>query len=218
MSKHGKSGPDLNIGKPAKTGPTKVSRKDASELPPRRCVIYAIVHNASGKRYVGSTVDCLDRWKHHRSRLNKNIHHCSHLQRSWNKYGKEAFSFVVLETLPDNDSKLRRIAELKWLSLSKPFNALVNGQGLEFFAASPEVRARMSAAQIKVMLDENVRKAKIKRGKEMAAAIRTPAGRKRAGAITKRRWQDPDERKKLMQGLINRWAAPGARKRQSEAL
>lgn len=37
------------------------------------------------------------RWQCHRKRLRRGIHHSSHLQASWNKYGEKNFSFEIIE-------------------------------------------------------------------------------------------------------------------------
>lgn len=60
--------------------------------------IYRIINNATGKSYVGST-NCLSgrRYTHFR-KLATGKHHSVKLQRSWDKHGKEHFSFEVLET------------------------------------------------------------------------------------------------------------------------
>ena len=59
--------------------------------------IYGIRHIASGRIYVGSAVRTNARWRHHRSQLQRGTHHSRYLQAAWNKYGAEAFEFVVLE-------------------------------------------------------------------------------------------------------------------------
>lgn len=64
--------------------------------------IYKIICIANGKIYVGSSVNLQKRWISHRSQLRSNKHHCSHLQRTWNKYGEQLFIFEVIElTTPD---------------------------------------------------------------------------------------------------------------------
>lgn len=61
----------------------------------RTCGIYAI--RGEEKSYVGSSVDVHQRWTNHRILLRNGNHPNIHLQRAWNKYGEEAFEFVVLE-------------------------------------------------------------------------------------------------------------------------
>jgi group I intron endonuclease len=59
--------------------------------------IYAIVHVASGRRYVGSAVSIEDRWSDHRCKLALRRHENAYLTAAWHKYGADAFEFVILE-------------------------------------------------------------------------------------------------------------------------
>ena len=58
--------------------------------------IYKILNKINNKVYIGSATDIRKRWRDHKWYLNHNIHHNSHLQSSWNKYGVEAFEFTIL--------------------------------------------------------------------------------------------------------------------------
>ena len=58
--------------------------------------VYEIVNKATGKRYVGSAKRFKSRWKAHVTELRGNRHHAPYLQRSWNKYGEDAFEFRKL--------------------------------------------------------------------------------------------------------------------------
>lgn len=57
--------------------------------------VYGIVHIHTRKAYVGSSVNIERRFKEHIKTLNKDKHHCKHLQNAWNKYGKDCFEFRV---------------------------------------------------------------------------------------------------------------------------
>jgi group I intron endonuclease len=59
--------------------------------------IYGIVETSSGRIYVGSSADVVNRLIMHRSSLRRDCHHNKFLQRSWNKHKEEQFSFVILE-------------------------------------------------------------------------------------------------------------------------
>jgi group I intron endonuclease len=59
--------------------------------------VYAIKNNVSGKIYVGSTRYFHARWKSHSWYLNNGNHKNEHLQRSYNKYGKDAFTHYAIE-------------------------------------------------------------------------------------------------------------------------
>ena len=59
--------------------------------------IYKIVNTVNGKYYVGSSDQLYRRWQIHYNRLDGNRHENSHLQNAWNKYGEDAFQFIIVE-------------------------------------------------------------------------------------------------------------------------
>jgi group I intron endonuclease len=59
--------------------------------------IYKVINKVNGKYYVGSSNDIVERWRDHRRELGDGNHVNDHLQKSWNKYGKESFDFIVIE-------------------------------------------------------------------------------------------------------------------------
>lgn len=61
------------------------------------CGVYSILNSINGKIYVGSAIILHRRLVDHIYFLNLGKHHSILLQRAWNKYGEEAFSFYVLE-------------------------------------------------------------------------------------------------------------------------
>lgn len=77
--------------------------------------IYKIECLATGKVYIGSSVDVETRMRKHRERLNRGDHHSSYLQNSWNIYGCAAFTFSVIETLEKRDKQKIIDTEQKWL-------------------------------------------------------------------------------------------------------
>jgi len=60
--------------------------------------IYQIVNTKNNKRYIGQSIDVLDRLAHHRNSLIRGCHDNEHLLRSWNKYGGGSFRFEPLLT------------------------------------------------------------------------------------------------------------------------
>jgi group I intron endonuclease len=58
--------------------------------------IYKILNKINNKVYIGSATDIRKRWRDHKWYLNHNIHHNSHLQSSWNKYGVDNFEFSII--------------------------------------------------------------------------------------------------------------------------
>lgn len=60
--------------------------------------IYTIENTVSGKKYVGSSISVLRRFKEHSQLLKRGRHFNRYLQFSFNKYGIEAFKFTLLYT------------------------------------------------------------------------------------------------------------------------
>lgn len=58
--------------------------------------IYCVLNTVTGKRYVGRTHKFSERFTNHRWHLNNGTHANALLQRSWKKYGAEAFEFKPL--------------------------------------------------------------------------------------------------------------------------
>lgn len=70
--------------------------------------IYKIINKINSRSYIGSSVCIETRWKVHKNLLTKNVHWNDHLQRAWNKYGEENFSFEVIEEVLDRTRLLDR--------------------------------------------------------------------------------------------------------------
>jgi group I intron endonuclease len=64
-------------------------------------VIYQIINEKNGKKYIGSTTNPEKRKKRHFRELKNGNHHNVILQRSWEKYNKEKFKFEVLEEVEE---------------------------------------------------------------------------------------------------------------------
>lgn len=73
--------------------------------------IYSITNKESGNKYIGSTKKSfITRLKQHVNGLNRGIHHCTHMQNAWNKYGENSFIFNIEEVLEDTTNILDREA------------------------------------------------------------------------------------------------------------
>lgn len=94
--------------------------------------VYSIVHLESGKRYVGSTKSFHYRVLTHRATLNKGTHDNKVLQEAWNLYGKEAFSFEILEIILDKDLRIQR--EQYWMDF---YNSVKEGFNMGTSAVNP---------------------------------------------------------------------------------
>lgn len=78
--------------------------------------IYCIKNINNGKVYIGQSCNIENRWKKHKSELNRNVHNNKHLQNAWNMYGADSFEFSVLEECKENEMD---DLERKYISLYK---------------------------------------------------------------------------------------------------
>lgn len=83
-----------------------------------RGVIYKIINLINDKIYIGSTCDFVARKRKHLNSLRIQNHHSVLLQRSFDKYGEDAFKFQILEEVEDVELLLER--EQYYLDLLKP--------------------------------------------------------------------------------------------------
>ncbi len=65
--------------------------------------IYKIINLVNNKSYIGSAVNLKRRQQEHFQRLLTNTHHNQHLQRAYDKYGKDQFKFEILLECPINE-------------------------------------------------------------------------------------------------------------------
>jgi group I intron endonuclease len=82
--------------------------------------IYKILSEIDNKVYIGSAVDTDKRKRSHFADLHLNRHSNIHLQRAYDKYGKENFSFEIIETVEDIGLLIER--EDFWISFFKANN------------------------------------------------------------------------------------------------
>ena len=78
--------------------------------------IYRITNTKNNKFYIGSSVCVENRRNKHYHSLEHNKHENSHLQRAWNKYGKENFKYEIVEEVHDKNKLLEK--EQMWLDSS----------------------------------------------------------------------------------------------------
>lgn len=93
--------------------------------------IYLITNLVNNKVYVGSSVDLLKRYKEHEYYLKKNKHHNMHLQRAWDKYGENNFSFSILEIVFEKNELIER--EQYWMDF---YNVSEKGYNINPVAGS----------------------------------------------------------------------------------
>ena len=69
--------------------------------------IYKITNKITQKIYIGSSKNIRKRWKAHRTLLNREKHYNEHLLAAYKKYGKENFSWEVVEFIDVNNLEER---------------------------------------------------------------------------------------------------------------
>ena len=119
--------------------------------------IYVIVNKVNGDKYIGSSCDIKKRWSQHVRRLNNKNHHSIHLQRAWDKYGSNVFSFNVLEHCAE-DCLIS--VEQKYIDSERPaYNISPTAGRTAGVIRSEEYRIKQSVAQSgKIMSEETRRK------------------------------------------------------------
>lgn len=149
---------------------------------PKFSGIYCIRHRASSKCYVGSACSISNRWSTHRATLNRNKHHCSKLQRAWNKYGAEAFEFEVLEAC--GLSELAAF-EQKWMdeldSVKAGYNEHPEARTARGYKHKIGFRLSMSEVQTRIGVDPEERARRSERARRQHTE-------KSLGRAT---WRDP---------------------------
>ena len=115
--------------------------------------IYAILHLATQKFYIGSTNDLSQRRRRHFYTLDKGTHPNPHLQQAYNR-DRSSFVWEVLELTPQKNLLIR---EQEFLNSTQSFIRNV-GYNILHIAGSPQGRVHSEATKLKI---SNSRKGKI---------------------------------------------------------
>jgi len=109
--------------------------------------IYSIVNTVNGKMYIGSAVNLRNRRRIHISQLRNNKHHSVLLQRAFDKYKEENFSFELIEYVTDKNNLIKR--EQVWIDFFKPeYNICKIANSKLGVSPSEETREKISDFQI----------------------------------------------------------------------
>ena len=118
--------------------------------------VYQFVCLCNGHRYVGSTTNLAHRKRQHFSDLKTHKHGNPRLQKDYDEFGKEGFSFSILE-LATSDNLLD--TEQKWIDLLLPeYNAELKAGKSTSHVSRDEVREKISNSVKDLWKDEEYRK------------------------------------------------------------
>lgn len=111
--------------------------------------VYKITCATNGKIYIGSALNLRRRKASHFRQLHKNKHENLYLQRAFNKYGEDAFTFEVLELVLIPEMLTAR--EQYWFDKLRPFdkrgfNILSKAGSALGYKHTPETIAKISKA------------------------------------------------------------------------
>lgn len=131
--------------------------------------VYGIRCRKTDKWYIGSSVDVLSRFKTHKYLLQAGRHHCTKLQRAWNKYGKDSFAFSIL--LRCEESVLRQ-EESEYIEIYDSWrdgynDTTLTGPGTKL---TEENKRRIGEANRRAGTNPALRKARSERAKAQHAA------------------------------------------------
>jgi len=122
--------------------------------------IYQIRNNINGKTYIGSAKSFHARFRKHKNALVKGAHHAIKLQRAWNKYGADAFSFdPVIICDPENLLMYEQLVMDHANAYRQGYNSAPNAGSSLGIRRSKETKAKISTAKKGVQLSAEHRKA-----------------------------------------------------------
>ncbi len=118
--------------------------------------VYQIINKVNGNKYIGSSINLKKRKSRHWFDLKKGSHHSIILQRAWDKYGKKAFSFEVLEYVININQLIER--EQYYLDLLVPkYNISKTASSQLGVKRSVETKLKLSEALMGRKLTEETK-------------------------------------------------------------
>jgi predicted GIY-YIG superfamily endonuclease len=109
--------------------------------------IYKITNKINNKVYIGSSKNIKKRKWEHFHQLKKDYHHSEHLQKAYNKYGFENFTFEIVENCLNSCRKEREIYYIaKFDSANRDFGYNINDVDENGFKCSEETKLKISKA------------------------------------------------------------------------
>lgn len=108
------------------------------------CGIYAIENLLDGTVYIGSSIDCKNRWHVHRYQLRTGTHFNKRLVNAWAKHGEANFRFFVLEECSEDQLAAKEQAHLDRVMLTPGADYYNTSRFTERPRMSQEARQKLS--------------------------------------------------------------------------
>ncbi len=157
--------------------------------------IYVALCTVNNKVYVGSAKRSKVRFRDHKRELKEQDHNNSYLQRAWNKYGAESFTWTVVETC----SLDRRWQREQWwidgLGACDPkygFNVMHSATQL---LPSPVMSKLLKKYWAERWLDQEYSK---RRTEQLREIVNRPEVKEKLSSIKLVSWADPEYRKMMI--------------------
>ncbi len=117
--------------------------------------IYAIKNLSNNKMYIGSSKSPIRRKYEHFYHLKKGRHHSIHLQNSYNVYGKELFSFYIIEECLDFERLEKEVFYINYHNTHlREFGYNIHEPNEDKFSCSDETKAKiLDARKDKIAVD-----------------------------------------------------------------
>lgn len=147
--------------------------------------IYGIHCSENDQWYVGRSRHIYERWMHHISKLRNQRHKNMHLQRAFDKYSEDSFSFTILE-----ECELDRLAEREFFWV-KELNSMLNG-----------FNSTSGGDTGDLILKEDTKE---KISKSLKNRIFTDEHRQKLSEANRRRFQNPREKERASRDMKSRW-------------
>ncbi len=190
---------------------------------------YIVENTVTGGIYVGKLkLPVTRRWRDHKAALCANKHHNRYLQRSWNKYGEDAFVFRILQRYETEEeafaAEQTAIAFYRNETNLPVYNLTDGGDGIPGWVVTEEQRQKQSESSQRRWQDDAQREKAAQQVRERFANPEERAAQsERIKAAVERFRNDPERyeawmlaRQRKSEAQQRRWSDPEKRRIAAE--